>query len=128
MQNGDFLTYPAGPGITLHVYPAPPFKTLSLHVFFQRPLDGGTTAAAILPSMLRRGCRRLPTQRAIAAFLDGLYGASCSSGVFKFGERQILHVRLDVVNDRFAPGRARILAPSNLRPVDPPQFLYPLFP
>jgi predicted Zn-dependent peptidase len=105
-----FQSFPLDAGVTLHVHPAPAFKTLSVHVFVQRPLDEGTTDAALLPDLLRRGCRRHPTRRAIAVFLETLYGASLSSGVFKFGERHLLHVRIDGVNDRFVPGRTRVLA------------------
>jgi predicted Zn-dependent peptidase len=105
-----FQSFPLDAGVTLHVHRAPAFKTLSVHVFLQRPLDGETTAAALLPAVLRRGCRRHPTRRAIATFLEGLYGASLSAGVFKLGERHLLQLRLDVANDRFVPGRSRVFA------------------
>jgi predicted Zn-dependent peptidase len=111
LQPADpFQSFPLDAGVTLHVHRAPAFKTLSIHVFLQRPLDEGTTDAALLPDLLRSGCHRHPTRRALATYLETLYGASLSTGVFKFGERHLLQFRLDGVNDRFLPGRTRVLA------------------
>lgn len=108
-KTGDFLTYPIADGVKLHVYPAPRFKTVGIHVYAQQPLGPETTANALLPNVLRRGCRRTPTQRAIVTFLEGLYGAALSADVLKLGERHCLTFRVDVVHDRFAPGRTRLV-------------------
>jgi len=109
-RTGDFLTYPVTDGVTLYVYPAPAFKTVTLQCFVQRPLDEETTSSALLPAILRRGCRRLPTRRAIAAYLERLYGASLQTDVYKLGERHVLAFRIDTVHDRFAPARSQNLA------------------
>jgi predicted Zn-dependent peptidase len=102
-------TYPIDDGFTLRVLPAPAFKSVGIHLFLHQPLGPDTTANALLPSLLRRGCRRAPTQRAIADFLERLYGASLSADVVKFGERHALYFHIEAVHDRFAPGRSRIL-------------------
>ncbi|HZN58188.1 MAG TPA: pitrilysin family protein [Planctomycetota bacterium] len=79
-------------------------KTVLVSVSVIGNLNETVTRMAILPSILRRGTRRHPDLQAISRYLDGLYGASLSSQVFKLGEWHLLRFRLDVVNERFVPG------------------------
>ncbi len=90
-------------GVRLFVYPTTKFKTVTIRAFFHRALGEGATAGALLPHVLRRGCRRTPTMRAITVFLEDLYGASSSAEVFKMGEQQVMAIGIDVINDRYAP-------------------------
>ncbi len=81
------------------------FKTSTLKLFIHRNLDEGTTPAAIVPFVLRRGCRGFPTHRDISRELEQLYGASLGVDILKSGERQILCFRLDCLGERFKKGR-----------------------
>ncbi|HTF56564.1 MAG TPA: insulinase family protein, partial [Planctomycetota bacterium] len=85
------------------------FKNVSVRGFLHRPLDDRATETALLPAVLRRGCRRQTTLAKMAAFLENLYGASCGADVGKSGERHLLTFSLDVVNDRFVPRGGRVL-------------------
>ena len=93
-------------GVRVHVLPAPQFKTLTAKVTVRVPLTSdGVTANALVPFVLRRGTRRLPTVQAIARALESMYGARLSVDVGKVGEVQLLEVRGEAVADRFLPGQ-----------------------
>ncbi|MBE3589718.1 MAG: insulinase family protein [Firmicutes bacterium] len=99
-----FRQVPLGRGATAHVLSAPRFKTVTLSVYFHRPLERRTvTEQALLPSVLLRGSRRLPTLAALSRRLDELFGASVSGGVEKIGEDQAVAFHLHAVDDRFLP-------------------------
>lgn len=109
MMTADFEKKTVGPAIDLYVHPTKKFKTITIKVYVHQPLGPDVTKIALLPFVLRRGCRRFPTQRKIVVFLEELYGASLSSDILKLGERQILYFRMDVVNDRYAPKKIHAL-------------------
>lgn len=102
-MTADFEKFDLDEGVRLFVHPTTKFKTVSVRVFLHRPLDNAATGGALLPQVLRRGCRRTPTMRAITIFLENLYGASCGADVFKMGEQHVLSFSLDAINDRYAP-------------------------
>lgn len=87
----------------------PQFKTVSVRAYLHAPLGPDATRFALLPQVLRRGCRRTPTLRAITTLLEDLYGASFSADVFKMGEQHVLSLSLEVVNDRYTPRDLRAL-------------------
>ncbi|MBI2933294.1 MAG: insulinase family protein [Planctomycetes bacterium] len=99
----DFEKCELAEGVRLFVHPTTKFKTVFLRVFIHEPLGADVTRIALLPHLLRRGCRRTPTMRAITTFLEDLYGASFGADVFKMGEQQVTSFSLDVVNDRYTP-------------------------
>lgn len=89
-----------GKGINLYTVKTDKFKTISIHVFFHRPLDENTTLNALLPLILRRGCGRFKTSQEIARQLEDLYGAIFDCGIGKKGESQILRFHIDCINNR----------------------------
>jgi len=108
-KEGSFLLGTNGSGLNLLVHPTEKFKTTTIKVFCENPLDRNATRRALLPFVLRRGTRTLPDTRAMTRRLEDLYGASFDVDVFKVGERQVLEFRLQILNDRYAPPRARLL-------------------
>jgi predicted Zn-dependent peptidase len=110
VRSSEFVEYPLAPGIKLWVLPDPRFKNVAVRGWLRRPLDDRATETALLPAVLRRGCRRQPTLAKIAAFLENLYGASYGADVSKSGERHMIAFSLDVVNDRFVPRGGRVMA------------------
>ena len=78
------------------------FKTNSINIFFIDDLKKETASKnALLPAVLRRGCRNHPTFQEIALYLEKLYGASFDCGVTKKGENQIIQFYIDHINDKF---------------------------
>ena len=83
------------------MYPTSKFKTTLVNLLVHRPLAEETAAGALVPYLLRRGTRALPDMASISRELENLFGAGFDVEVLRFGERQILSFRLDVVADRF---------------------------
>jgi predicted Zn-dependent peptidase len=109
MRLGDFEAFEPSPGFRVYVHPSPKFKTITFKLYVHEPLGDQATRVALLPFVLRRGCRRQVNMRKITEFLEGLYGASAGADVLKLAERQVVYFRFEVVNDRFAPRRIRAL-------------------
>lgn len=109
MRLADFEIAEPAPGFRVAVHPTRQFKTISLVLYVHQPLTEGHTRRALLPFVLRRGCRGFVNMRKIVLFLENLYGASMGVDVAKVGERHVLCFRFETVNDRFAPRRIRAL-------------------
>lgn len=112
MRQADFEVFEPARGFRVLVHATPKFKTISLALYAHQPLGGEATRIALLPNVLRRGCRGLPDMRKLVIHLESLYGASMGSDVVKIGERHLLAFRMDVVNDRFAPKKIGALEKS----------------
>jgi len=88
--------------IRLHVIKTDKFKTNLMSVYMQRPLTNEeVTKNALLSMVLSRGTKSFPTSKEMAKTLEGLYGASLGSDVSKKGERNILHYRMQLINDKY---------------------------
>jgi predicted Zn-dependent peptidase len=105
----DFETFEPSKGFRVYVHPTSKFKTISLAVYLHQPLGDDATSVALLPFVLRRGCRGYPDMRSIVRFLENLFGASMGADVAKIGERHVITLRMEVVNDRFAPRKIKAL-------------------
>jgi len=112
MMQGDFEVTEPAKGFRVFVHPTTKFKTISLSLYLHQPLGNQATALALLPQVLRRGCKSMPDMRKIVVDLEDLYGASMGADIAKIGERQLLVFRFEVVNDRFAPRKINALEKS----------------
>ncbi len=93
--------------------PSSKFKTVTIRVYLHAPLRADmVTWTALVPHVLARGTRALPTLGDLARRCEELYGASLGAGVAKIGESQSLYVGVDAVEDRFLPEAARAVAGS----------------
>ncbi len=78
------------------------FKTNTINIFFQDNLNKDTVALnALFPSVLKRGCKGLPTIKEINLYLEKLYGAVFYCGIVKKGERQIIHFYFEYISDKY---------------------------
>lgn len=79
------------------------FTTSRITVSIYLPLSEETAGVnAVLPFMLRRGCKALPTMTAFRRALERLYGADIDADVISAGEMQILQLSMSCLDDRFA--------------------------
>lgn len=100
----QFDAIPIDPGLTLYVAPTEKFKTTTIKVALRRNLRADSyTPTAVIPFVLRRGTRTLPTVRDIARHLENLYGAGFSADISKVGETQNIELFMEVAHDRFLP-------------------------
>lgn len=91
-------------GIKLHTINTDKFKTNLVAVFLTTPLSKeNVTYNAIIPSILRRGSKTMPTQEEISKSLEEMYGASFDCGIDKIGDNQVLKFYLESINDNFIP-------------------------
>ena len=101
-------------GIKLHLIKNERFKTNLIAVFLTMPLEReNITKNAMIPLILRRGSKNMPTQEDISKNLEEMYGAIFDCGVEKKGENHILKFYLESINDEFLPeSQGKILKES----------------
>lgn len=98
------------PGVFLTCLRTDKFKTGLLSVSFLTPLTRQTAAQnALIPCVLRRGTTRYKDMDALAARLDGLYGARIQPIARKKGEIQAVGFWADFVDDAYLPGGEGLL-------------------
>ncbi|MFT9077032.1 EF-P 5-aminopentanol modification-associated protein YfmF [Ethanoligenens sp.] len=86
------------------------FKYNHISINFVLPLRAETASLyALLPMVLRRGCRAYPDMTALNARLAELYGAQLEWDVSKRGETQIVTLYIEVLGDRFALEQEELL-------------------
>lgn len=96
--------------INVHVLPTDKYKTNTIVVNLQRPLEkDSVTATALIPQVLRRGTETLPSLKQVKERLDDMYGATFYGNVLKRGERHILQFGLEIANERYLSERAPLL-------------------
>lgn len=84
-----------GHGLRLHVLRTDRFTTVACRVFLHRPLDGHTTATAVLASVLRAATQAYPTRRALSERLANLYGATLGVGSERLGDRLVVSAGME---------------------------------
>ncbi len=85
------------------------FKTINLDVIFATGLKKRkATCNALIPYILKRGCKDYPTQQELALRLEELYGMSLSFSVGKKGENQLMRFHAGFVSDRFTADNTRL--------------------
>ena len=71
-------------GIKLHTIKTDKFKTNLVAVFLTTKLSrGNVTKNALISMILRRGCKKMPTQEEISKEMEEMYGASFDCGLDK---------------------------------------------
>jgi predicted Zn-dependent peptidase len=101
------------------------FKTNLIALYFAVPLHSSTAATyALLPNILRKGCRSYPDFTEFNKYLSELYGASVDYGVEKFGDEQLVSLSIVGIDDKFTLEQeqiteklARALADMALDPI-----------
>ena len=91
-------------GVDLHIINAPKFKTNLISIFFSIPLKRDTvTRAALLPSVLKRGCEKYPTMKDMSRRLDDLYSASLRAGARLKGDCEVLYFSMEYISGKYIP-------------------------
>ncbi len=91
-------------GIDIYRINADKFKTSSIHFFFMDNLTReNVTKNALLPAVLRRGCKAYPTFKDITVQLEKLYGATFDCGVAKKGEWHIIQFHTEFLSQQYIP-------------------------
>jgi predicted Zn-dependent peptidase len=101
-RNPLFRSTEIGGAFRVHLCRTRAFKTVSARLVFHADLDAESAARALVPRILGRGTRRLPSLREFQLELDRLYGATLSGDARKMGERQLVVLRAEWLQDRVA--------------------------
>jgi predicted Zn-dependent peptidase len=92
-----------GPGAYFTHITDPKFKQNRISVNLIMPLDRETASEyAILPFLLRKGCKSCPDFSRLNARLFELYGAALDADVTKYNGFQILKISIRGIDNRFA--------------------------
>ncbi len=101
----EFNTINPAPGYQIHIQTSERFKTVAVsHVNCNR-MGPNAAEHALVPMILRDGCRGYPDQQAIAERLQHLYGASIDVNVQKFGLSHLQLFSLSYVSPQYLPDR-----------------------
>lgn len=101
------------PGVTLTALRTDKFKSSCLSLTLKVPMDRRTvTANALLPSVLRRGCKKYPDTRALSEALDELCGGTLEARVRQQGELQCIGFMGSFLDDAFSLDGTPILEPA----------------
>ncbi len=78
------------------------FKTAAISVNFYRKLNRKeVTFNALLPSVMRQGCEKIPSTYELNCYLGDLFGASLFTDTKKCGDTQIISFLVSTVSDSF---------------------------
>lgn len=95
--------------ITLYYIPMTKLKTTTIGIYIHRPLlKEEASKNALLPYVLKRGCKAASDTEAIAKCLENLYGASFASGVTKLADDQAIFLGFETISERYAPGGEKL--------------------
>ncbi len=90
--------------ITLHYIPMKKLKTSTIGVYIHRPIcEADASKNAVIPRVLKRGCKLCKNREEIEKYLDECYGAELRGGCFKKGEDQIMYFTLESITEKYAP-------------------------
>lgn len=102
------------PGVRLTAVHTNKFKSSYFSMTLLTPLDRQTASEqALLPWVLRRGCRTYPDLQTISAALDDLYGGVIEPMVSKKGETQCIGFAASFLDDAYALNGEQILEPAS---------------
>ena len=107
-QPSDFERFTTSTGLDVHLLRTQKFKTKLVRLHVRGELGPTCSARALIPNLLRRGCRSQPTMTAISRALENLYGASWNTSIYKLGNAQVLAFRTEYIDDQYLPGKPAI--------------------
>lgn len=93
-------------GVTLHLINNKNFKTDFTVIFLTMPLEkDNITKNALLPAVLRNGCKKYQSYQKIIEEMEMLYGAAFDCGVDKTGDNLVLKFFIESINDNYLPNK-----------------------
>jgi len=100
-------------GINLHILNTDKFKTNLLAIFMLTDLNReNVTKNALIPAVLRRGTKKLPTMKEIAIKLEEMYGSIFDASSEKMGDMQVLQFYIDSLANEYTLDNSDVLKDS----------------
>jgi predicted Zn-dependent peptidase len=111
MEPADiFRRYTLPGGAQLNIRRERKFKTTLVKLFLTTNLGPDATKTALIPSVLKRGCKRFPSLVQIARHLEELYGAMFQVSIFKVGEWHLIQFKIEVLDNRYDLSSGNLLS------------------
>ena len=105
-------------GVKIHTIKTSKFKTNLIAIFLTTNLNReNVTKNALIPSILRRGTKNMPTQEQISKELEEMYGASFDCGLDKTGDNQVLKFYIETINDNYLPQKGENMLKTSIERV-----------
>lgn len=87
--------------VNVHIINSKKFETVSIGILLRRPLNKNeVTMNALIPNILKRGCKKYNTLKKINEKIEMMYGAVFNADIIKKGEEQLLEFYIDVINKK----------------------------
>lgn len=97
--------------IRLSYIPMQKLKTTTIGVYIHRELnENDASMNALLPYVLKRGCRKYTSQSEIEKHLESLYGATMGTAAIKRGDDQIIYFDAETISDKYAPEKEKLVS------------------
>lgn len=97
-------------GIKAHLIKNDKFKTNLICIMLTEPLKRDTvTKNALIPLLLKRGCKNYPSQSEISKKLEEMYGAGFDFGIDKIGDNQAIKFYIESISNSYALEKEDIL-------------------
>jgi len=89
-------------GVNLHMVHSDKFKTVLFGLYIKRPLNEEEVALnALLSRVIDKSTSKLATSREMNQALEMLYGSLIVSDVHKYGEKQMIQIKLQVPGEQY---------------------------
>lgn len=104
MSPDEFRTLPGPGGLEVQLLPSQAFKTVTLALVVEAPLDAARSARALVPDLLSRGTESYPDLASLGARCEELYDTEILATSSAAGGRQLLKLGVETVGDRWVNG------------------------
>jgi len=94
-------SYEIDKGVRLHIDHTDKFKTNFISLHIHDLLGDNTSKLALLPSVLKDGSQDFPTYMDISKKLEEMYGMNLSYYLYKKGDRQVMQIFMDPINNKY---------------------------
>ena len=109
----EYITKQIKEGVKVHYIKTDLYKTDLISVFITKKLEReSVTTNTLIPAVLSRGSKTMPTQEDISKSLENLYGAEYNSGIDKTGDNHVMKFYIESLNNEFLISQEDILQQS----------------
>lgn len=89
-------------GVNLHMLHSEKFKTVLFGLYIKRPLNNDEVSLnALLSRVIDKATEKIPTSRELNQAFESLYGSLIVSDVHKYGEKQMIQLKIQVPGETY---------------------------
>ncbi|HAS74923.1 MAG TPA: hypothetical protein DCS67_12330 [Clostridiales bacterium UBA8960] len=89
-------------GVNLHMLHSEKFKTVLIGLYIKRPLNRAEVSLnALLSRVIDKATANIPTSRELNQAFETLYGSLIVSDVHKYGEKQMIQLKIQVPGEKY---------------------------